>query len=383
MDVQLCRDPRWRRLILVAAIVLVMLAALFLYLRGRLHGEGLLYELAVILLFLFALAGAIAIALLVYALFKKWCELRGAPPKGKGTRENTGPSSVHLPSTIYKRPDPLIYSQYFLMSKGLAVTWDNPDIWLTELPAPDGTMAPVASNALLPNHAYRIHARIYNNSLEAPAVGMPVFFGFLTFGIGIVPTLIGVSIVNLPVKGASGHPALTSHDWQTPATAGHYCVQIGLYWPDDAEPGNNIGQENVDVKKLASPATFTFPVRNDAGVRRVFRLEADAYPPPSPPACPPADDPRPDASGHLGPPRRDAALVAARLAAHRRDAHPLPPGWSVTFSPASEFVLAGGEQIAVTATVNAVGTVPTPRPVNVNAFADGSFAGGVTLYVHS
>ena len=126
MNVQLCKDPRWRRLILVAAIVLVMLAALFLYLRGRLHGEGLLYELAVILLFLFALAGAIAIALLVYALFKKWCELRGAPPKGKGTRENTGRSSVHLPSTIYKRPDPLIYSQYFLMSKGLAVTWDNP-----------------------------------------------------------------------------------------------------------------------------------------------------------------------------------------------------------------------------------------------------------------
>ena len=114
-------------------------------------------------------------------------------------------------------------------------------------------MAPVASNALLPNHTYRIHARIYNNSLEAPAVGMPVFFGFLTFGIGIVPTLIGVSIVNLPVKGASGHPALTSHDWQTPATAGHYCVQIGLYWPDDAEPGNNIGQENVDVKKLCVP----------------------------------------------------------------------------------------------------------------------------------
>jgi hypothetical protein len=27
--------------------------------------------------------------------------------------------------------------------------------------------------------------------------------------------------------------------------------------------------------------------------------------------------------------------------------------------------------------------LPTPRPINVNAFADGVLAGGVTLYVHS
>src|SRR5690349_9581341 len=28
----------------------------------------------------------------------------------------------------YHRPDPCIYDQYYLMSLGLAVTWDNPDI---------------------------------------------------------------------------------------------------------------------------------------------------------------------------------------------------------------------------------------------------------------
>jgi hypothetical protein len=381
MDWLKCKDPRWRWFLLALAALAVFVAALFLYVLGWLFGAGILYSLAVILLFCFALAGGIAFALLIYALFRRWCELRGAPPKGQGTRESSGPSSVHLPSTIYKRADPLIYSQYFLMARGFAVTWDNPDIWLTELPAADGTMAPVASHELLPNHVYRIHARIYNGSLEAPAVGMPVIFSFLTFGIGIVPTLIGVTVVDLPVKGASGHPRETFQDWLTPTTPGHYCVQVGLLWPDDAEPANNLGQENVDVKKLASPATFRFPLRNDAPTMRRFRLEVDTYPPPVPPACP--DLPVPDRAGRGGTPIRDPAVGIARLAAHRRDAHPLPPNWSVVLSPGPELVLRGGEQVDIVATVTVPVTLPAPRPINVNAFADGVLAGGVTLFVHS
>jgi hypothetical protein len=381
MDWLRCNDPRWRRLLLAMATLVVFVAAIFLYIVGWLLGAGMLYSLAVALLFCFALAGAIAFALLTYALFSRWCELRGAPPKGEGTREKSGPSSVHLPATIYKRPDPLIFSQYFLMSRGFAVTWDNPDIWLTELPASDGTMAPVGSHELLPNHVYRVHARIYNGSLEAPAVGMPVVFSFLTFGIGIVPTLIGVAVVNLPVKGASGHPKETFQDWRTPATPGHYCLQVALVWPDDAEPGNNLGQENVDVKKLASPATFRFPLRNDAPTTRRFRLEVDTYPPPVPPACP--DVPIPDRTQTVARTGPDAAAGVARLAAHRREEHPLPPDWSVVFSPGVELVLAGGEQVDIIATVTVPGSLPAPRPVNVNAFADGVFAGGVTLYVNS
>jgi hypothetical protein len=381
MDLPKCKDPRWRRLFLVLAALLVFIAALFLYVLGWLSGAGILYSLAISLLLCFALTGAIAVGLLVYALFRRWCELRGSPPKGKGTRENSGPSSVHLPSTIYKRPDPLIYSQYFLMARGFAVTWDNPDIWLTELPVSDGTMVPVASHELLPNHVYRIHARIYNGSLEAPAVGLPVVFSFLTFGIGIVPTLIGVTIVNLPVKGASGHPQEAFHDWLTPATTGHYCIQVGLFWPDDAEPANNLGQENVDVKKLASPATFQFALRNDAPATRRFRLEVDSYPPPTPPACP--DLPALERAGRGVTPLRDPALEIARLVAHRREAHPLPPDWSVVFSQGPEIVLRGGEQVEVVATVTVPVTLPSSRPINVNAFANGLLVGGVTLFVHS
>lgn len=382
MNSNKCKDPRWRTGFLVLAALVVFLAALFLYVCGWLFSAGILYSLAVIVLFCFALAGAIAVALLIYVLFRRWCELRGAPPKGQGTREKTGQTSARVPSTIYKRPDPLIYSQYFFMAQGFAVSWDNPDIALTELPAPDGTMKPVGSHELLPNHTYRIHARIMNGSLEAPAVGLPVIFWYLTFGIGIVPTPIGLTIVNLPVKGASGHPVEAFHDWRTPATAGHYCLQVGLFWGDDAEPGNNLGQENVDVGKLTSPATFKFPLRNDSPATRRFRLEVDSYPPPVAPPCPdlPKDDPTRPRGALLRSPSDDRP---ARLAAHRRDAHPLPEGWSVQFSPGPELVLDAGEQVEIVAVVTVPDVVPTPRPINVNAFADGVLAGGVTLYVHS
>jgi hypothetical protein len=61
----------------------VFIAALFLYVFGPLFGAGIRYSLALLLLFWFALARAIALALLIYELFPRWCELRGAPPRTK------------------------------------------------------------------------------------------------------------------------------------------------------------------------------------------------------------------------------------------------------------------------------------------------------------
>src|SRR5262245_7504474 len=77
------------------------------------------------------------------------------------------PRCAVVPPSVYKRADPLIYSQQYLMEQGLAVTWDNPDIQLFE------NGVPVSSNTLKPNTKYEIDATIYNNSLDAPAVGMP------------------------------------------------------------------------------------------------------------------------------------------------------------------------------------------------------------------
>jgi hypothetical protein len=373
-----CNNPRWRLVLLVLFTTIVLLAALVLLVIGTAARAGMLHEAAVLLLLAFALLGSLVAALLAYGLFRRWCAMRGTGPKGPGTRERSGPGKATLPPAIRKRPDPMIYSQYFLMAQGFAVTWENPDIWVTELPAPDGSMAVVPPHALLPGHTYRVHVRVHNNSVDAPAVGMPVVFSYLSFGVGTVSTVIGATAVTLPVKGAVGHPATTFHDWKTPTTPGHYCIQVLLIWDDDKEKGNNFGQHNVDVKTFASPATFTFSVRNDALMRRLFALEADFYQPPVADACP---VPLNRLQGSRTPRTRPDA--SALLARHRRRTHPLPPGWTVTFTPGPEFVLAAGASADVTAVVTAPLPQPRRRAVNVHAFADGVLAGGVTLFVQS
>ena len=133
---------------------------------------------------------------------------------------------------------------------------------------------------------YEIRARIWNGSTDAPAVNVLVRFYYLSFGAGTVRNYIGETYVDVPVKGSPLGPAEARMAWTTPP-AGHYCVQVELNWIDDANPLNNLGQENVDVKKLNSPnATFTFPMRNTSARARVFTLRADAYAIPEKPRCP-------------------------------------------------------------------------------------------------
>jgi hypothetical protein len=91
----------------------------------------------------------------------------------------------------------------------------------------------------------------------------------------------------------------------------------------------------------------------------------------------------PDLAGSGGTPARYLVDGIARLAGHCRDAPSLPPSWSVDFSAGPELILRGGEQVDIVTTVNVPVTLPAPRPINVNAFADGVLAGGVTLYAHN
>src|SRR5215472_10043917 len=60
---------------------------------------------------------------------------------------------VTVSDPAMKRPDPLIYDQYYLMALGFAVTWDNPDIWLEQ----GGVIVP--SGELKPNTTYDVVAR--------------------------------------------------------------------------------------------------------------------------------------------------------------------------------------------------------------------------------
>ena len=243
---QLCR---WlSRTAVMVCLGLLLLACLWL-LRAWLG--GLWWVVIAVLVWL----GLLLAATFAAGIIAKLCRKRQRSPKGKGSIGYPWTPSKTIPSHTYKRPDPMIYSQGYLMARGLAVTWDNPDIQLF-----DGA-TPVPSHGILPGKKYRVVARIWNGATEAVAVNMLVKFYFLTFGIGASRNFVGQTFVDVPVKGAPGLPASAEVVWETPSTPGHYCLQAELNWPDDANPDNNLGQENINVKKLNSPNASFEPTR--------------------------------------------------------------------------------------------------------------------------
>jgi hypothetical protein len=294
------------------------------------------------------------------------------------------PDRQPIPSRVYRRPDPMIYSQQYLMSRGLPVTWDNPDIHL-EL-----DHATVDSNSLAPLTEYDVVAQIWNLSTNAPVVNLPVQFSYIDFGIGGINIPIGQTAVDLPVKGAPGCPAFAHMKWRTPEAVGHYCLQVRLIWADDANPYNNLGQENTNVKPLNSPnAAFTFPVRNGTAATQQLHLEADAYQIPPQDVCPPErlpanrDERYGMRAGRADERLRDDERVRdARLARHRRELYVLPEGWRVAIAP-DKFELAPGEERSVTVDITAPDGFSGQQAINVNALEGANLIGGVTLYVHS
>jgi len=311
--------------------------------------------------------------LILNALLRK--RLPGRAAKGSDSHCNP------IKHPAYRQPDPLIYDQYLLMSLGLAVTWDNPDIELRL------GGVPVSSADILPDTDYEIVARIWNGSTDAPIVNLPVRFSYLEFGIGTTSHDIDngkPAFVDLGVKGGPNCPARAVKKWRSPATPGHYCLQAKIDWLDDANPLNNLGQENLTVAASHSPAEFTFTLRNDAQEPRAFRFEVDAYQVPKPPPCDRARRPTETET------RAKAVQPAAyRLlpdvrpevrSRHDASAWPLPPGWSVRLDPASAQLAAGGA-ITVHASVTPPAGFHGRQPVNVRAIAGAAAAGGVTLVV--
>ena len=311
----------------LAAIALLLLWLL----RAWLFGLFLLY-LAVL-----TVLGLLGLMRLLQGMLRKRCWKAGADPKGSGSQGHPSSKEIKVPPHTYKRPDPMIYSQAYLMAQGLAVTWNNPDIELFD------SGAAVDSGALVPGHPYVIRARVWNGSTDAPAVNVTVRFFYLSFGVDTVRHYIGETHVDVPVKGSPLGPGIAAMPWTTPP-AGHYCIQVELHWIDDANPLNNLGQENVDVKKLNSPAAiFTFAVRNTSPRPRTLTLRADGYELPGKPACPP---PAPRGV----PARRGDTDPYAR---HRPAAHPVPAGWQIDFFGRDVLALQPGEQTDVTVKITA------------------------------
>lgn len=361
MDCVLCR---------LSARPAVLLALGLLLLVGLWLGRAWLWAVLIAYLGLIVLLGLIALALVTQRVLVKLYWKWQADPKGAGSGGHPKSHPVHVPASIYKRPDPLLYSQAWMIARGLAITWDNPDISVFEVQGLGLPPKSVPPHALLPNKDHLIRARIWNGAVDAPAVNLLVRFHYLSFGIGTHRETIGEMLVpDLPVKGAAGLPRVAEMPWKTPALAGHYCVQVELVWADDADQGNNVGQINLDVKKLNSPnASFTFPLRNDGVLPARLRLTTDAY---RLPALDPCGD---NATGERLP---------DRLGRHLPEANGLPAGWQVAISGVPDEAMAAGEERPITVKVIAADDFAGELDINVNAFDDQRLVGGVTLRVHS
>jgi hypothetical protein len=291
-----------------------------------------------------------------------------------------GGCCVDIPISEYKRPDPLLYAQFYLMKQGLAVTWDNPDIQLY-----DAGVA-VSSSSLKANHDYEVVVRVWNNSYDAPAANLPVYLSFLDFGAGTTSNAVGKTFINLGVKASAHCPAFAKFTWHTPQAEGHYCLQALLDWPDDANPDNNLGQENTNVGKLHSPATFTFPVQNNSGVTRRYLLEPDMYRLPELDPCPPEQPPSIRGGRTMTRLQESRMRWAKALATQGYGHFPVDPEWSVTIEPRG-FSLNPHEEVKVTVNIEyLLGAFVGQQAFNINAFANGphtdrELVGGVTLTV--
>ena len=294
--------------------------------------------------------------------------------KKKDKPQPKRPKCVPVNHPAMKFPDPMIYDQYYLMSLGLAVTWQNPDIQILQ------GGVPVASDLeLQPATTYTIRATIYNQSTQGVVVNMPVAFSYLSFGMGTQSHVIPgpLPTVSLGVKGTPQGIATAEMPWTTPATPGHYCVQVTFAYIDDINPFNNLGQNNTEVVQAASPAQFSFQLRNAAATRQPFHFEFDTYQIQAPPTCQPAGTNKVAGSPVRG--NYNGSTATGRR--NSRGLNPLPPGWTIAFNPATP-TLDPNEEITVNATITPPDTFVGTQPVNIHAFANVNLAGGITVMVN-
>ena len=264
---------------------------------------------------------------------------------------------VPIDDPAMRTPDPLVYSQYDLMARGLPVTWDNPDfgIFLSGVK--------VDSHDLIKDTEYAVVVRVWNASLDCPVAMMPVHLSYLDFGIGTVSVPVATRHVDVGVVGAADNPTYVTFAWRTPNVDGHYCLQALLEPASDVNWGNNLGQHNTDVVESHSPGVFTFTLRNDTTREHPYGFGVDAY--------------------VLMPPRCEDGKDV--FVGEDHPEVPLPPGWTVALDPAAP-TLAPAAVVIVKATVTPPATFSGSQVVNIHAFYPENhsrrLAGGVTVTVH-
>jgi hypothetical protein len=189
---------------------------------------------------------------------------------------------LDVPPDVARRPDPCLYSQKYLAAQSIAVTWDNPDIVVTES---DGIPA---SLPLEPDHDYLVKGTIHNASFD-PALGVAVRCFVRSWGVDFDDRIpVEVDGTGQPAQRTVHIGAWSQSEavfkWRTPTSDGHYCLTVECFHPADREPGNNVGQENTDVRCKAaagSKLTVIVPFFNRDKRGRSFRIVADEYVVPS------------------------------------------------------------------------------------------------------
>lgn len=173
-----------------------------------------------------------------------------------------GDPCVYVPERIINRPDPCLYSQFLLMQLGLPVTWDNPDVAIFL----DGVEQ--YTYDLRVDTEYEVQVTVHNSSRDKAAPGTFVTLRWIEFGAGgQIRHPIATRMVDVPIWPGT---ATVSTAWRTPASPGHYCLEVELSHAQDGNPANNRGWNNTQVKAAASEVRT--PVR-------IFNRWPDGCPP--------------------------------------------------------------------------------------------------------
>jgi hypothetical protein len=282
-------------------------------------------------------------------------------------KRKTGDRCTYLPARVINRPDPCIYSQFMLMQLHLPVPWANPDVNIFLGGVKQDTYH------LLADTNYDVQITVHNSLYDQPANNTQVNAGFVEFGAGgpilhpitqlvtDVPVWPGVSVVHV--------------SWRTPATPGHYCIDIRLYHPRDANPANNHGWNNTQVLAAHSPVQTSMRVFNRwvAGppitAEQTITTRAGARP---------------------GVPWNVVEVTVDSYGfkdSYGREAHPdemfapRPPAWPVRMNPAMFHFESNETYRDVDITIDAPNGQGLAEQFNITAYQGGVPLGGITVMV--
>jgi hypothetical protein len=282
-------------------------------------------------------------------------------------KRKTGDRCNYLPARVITRPDPCIYSQFMLMQLKLPVTWANPDVKIFLGGVPQDTFHLVADTL------YDVQITVHNSSHDQAADNTQVNVGWIEFGAGgqilhpitqlltNIPVWPGVSVLHVP--------------WRTPATPGHYCIDIKLYHPRDANPANNHGWNNTQVYAAHSPVS---------GSMRIFNRWIAGAPTTSKQARAAQEGARSGVPWNLVEISVDSYVF---VDAYGRDAHPdemfapKPPAWPVQIDPPLFHFEPHETYRDVAIMIDAPSGPGASKDFNISAFQGGTPLGGITITV--